>query len=205
MPAFLPKQGFTCLLSLSAPPHAACMRAAAAGASSLPPAPYLSVGRGVVLLEPGEGAPSQVGTVPPRHAGRDQVAHNHDRDRRHQEAAPRQLLAPAGGAGGRASTRSLLGGRGWDNMMNELQEPGRVLEAAARVKFWGRGVYLLDCRAEDPPFVAAPPPRPKFQPSAHRVDISIANSTAPTGALNAVVTPHAAPHATRSRMSLLYV
>jgi hypothetical protein len=39
----------------------------------------------------------------------------------------------------------------------------------------------------------------------HRVDISMANSTPPTGALNAVHTPHAAPQATRSRMSRLWV
>jgi hypothetical protein len=36
-----------------------------------------------------------------------------------------------------------------------------------------------------------------------RVDISMANKTPPTGALKAVHTPHAAPQATKSRMSRL--
>jgi hypothetical protein len=39
----------------------------------------------------------------------------------------------------------------------------------------------------------------------HLVDISMLNSTPPTGALNAVHTPQAAPQATKSLMSLLYV
>lgn len=37
----------------------------------------------------------------------------------------------------------------------------------------------------------------------HLVDISIANKTPPTGALNAAVTPHATPIATKSLSSLL--
>ena len=57
--------------------------------------PDLLVRRGVGLLEPDEAAPLQEGAVAARDARRDGDAHDDDRDRADEEAAPRQLLAPA--------------------------------------------------------------------------------------------------------------
>ena len=61
-----------------------------------PPCPSarLAVGRGVLLVEPSEAAESQRRAVAARGAGRHSVAHDHDGDGAHKEAAPRQLLAP---------------------------------------------------------------------------------------------------------------